>query len=304
MPVPLKLGCVSVIRMKLRVLLVPLLAFALIPTVVETAQAQAVERPTREDVRVYGQYRTWFFSSETFSEDTRPSSLSNAHDPYRAHLIAEGASEAEADKHIAVLEKWKPADFTVAFWNARLTAENPRFNTQPNQFLVRMASRLEPGRALDVGMGQGRNSIYLAQQGWEVTGYDPADLAVESARKQAARLGVKLNAVVARGSEFDWGEDRWDLIVLSYVGAREYADRVRRSLRPGGVVLIESFHRDATEGRSIGRAAVFESNELIELFGGFRILQYEDVEDVSDFVSRDEPLCCIVRLLAQKSVSD
>src|SRR5260370_4164095 len=49
------------------------------------------------------------------------------------------------------------------------------FSRNPNGFLVEMTRQRKPGRALDVGMGQGRNSIFLAQQGWDVTGFDPAD---------------------------------------------------------------------------------------------------------------------------------
>ena len=70
-------------------------------------------------------------------------------------------------------------------------------------------------------MGQGRNTIYLAQQGWELAGFDPGERAVEAARAQAATLGVKIIAQVARAEDFDWGQARWDLIVLSYVGARD-----------------------------------------------------------------------------------
>ena len=68
---------------------------------------------------------------------------------------------------------------------------------------------LKPGRSLDVGMGQGRNTIYLAQQGWDSVGFDPAERAVEAARVQAAKLGVKITAQVARAEDFDWGEASW-----------------------------------------------------------------------------------------------
>src|SRR2546426_936208 len=59
------------------------------------------------------------------------------------------------------------------------------FSRKPNAFLVEMARQRKPGRALDVGMGQGRNSIFLAQQGWDVTGFDPADVGVRQAKAEA-----------------------------------------------------------------------------------------------------------------------
>jgi SAM-dependent methyltransferase len=111
---------------------------------------------------------------------------------------------------------------------------------------------MRPGRALDVGMGQGRNTIFLAQQGWDAVGFDPADRAVAAAQQQAAQLGVKITTRVARAEDFDWGTAQWDLIVLSYVGGRDSVSNVVRSLRPGGMVLIEGFHRDATKTQPIG----------------------------------------------------
>ncbi len=95
-----------------------------------------------------------------------------------------------------------------------------------------MTKGLKPGRSLDVGMGQGRNTIYLAQQGWDSNGFDPADRAVAAAQEQARKLGVKITTQVARAEEFDWGTDTWDLIVLSYVGGREYAANVLESPSP------------------------------------------------------------------------
>jgi 2-polyprenyl-3-methyl-5-hydroxy-6-metoxy-1,4-benzoquinol methylase len=68
----------------------------------------------------------------------------------------------------------------------------------------RVASR--PGTALDVAMGQGRNAVYLAQQGWRVTGFDVADEGAKIARAAAQRLGVTLEAVVASNEQFDWDQ--------------------------------------------------------------------------------------------------
>ena len=122
-------------------------------------------------------------------------------------------------------------------------------------------------------MGQGRNAIYLAQNGWTVTGFDPAGRAVAAALDEAKRLGVRIDAQVKDDEEFDWGTARWDLIVLSYVGGRNLVTRVVTSLRPGGVVVVEAFHRDATKNASIGGGVAFDSNELLHLFDGLRVKQ-------------------------------
>ena len=66
--------------------------------------------------------------------------------------------------------------------------EDGVYNPAPNAFLVEVARDLKPGRALDVGMGQGRNAIYLAQQGWNVTGVDISDEGIRQAKEQARKL--------------------------------------------------------------------------------------------------------------------
>lgn len=63
-------------------------------------------------------------------------------------------------------------------------------------------------------MGQGRNSIFLAQQGWDVTGIDPADEGVRQAKAEADRLGLKIHVEVTTFEQFDFGEDRWDLFCV------------------------------------------------------------------------------------------
>lgn len=182
-------------------------------------------------------------------------------------------------------------------WNRILTATPPSFNTQPNAFLIEMTRGLPPGKALDVGMGQGRNAIFLAQQGWEVTGFDPADKAVAAAQEQAKQLGVKLTALVLRDDQFDFGKEQWDLIVLSYVSLRHLVPRLFDALKPGGLVVIEGFHRDATKAAPIGGGVVFDTNELLRLFDRFRVLRYEDTEGQADFGMRRTRM---VRLCAQK----
>jgi hypothetical protein len=91
------------------------------------------------------------------------------------------------------------------------TAPNPMFNTAPNAFVVTMTNGLKRGRSLDVGMGQARNTIYLARHGWDSVAFDPADRAVAAANDAAKKHGVKITTHVARAEAFDWGEAAWDL---------------------------------------------------------------------------------------------
>jgi SAM-dependent methyltransferase len=177
-------------------------------------------------------------------------------------------------------------------WPAASSAQTP-----PSTFLVEMTRGVTPGTALDLGMGQGRNAIYLAQQGWMVTGLDPADRVVAAVREEANRLEVSLDALVLRDDQFDFGRDRWDLIVLSYVSVRQLVPKVYDSLKSGGRVVVEGFHRDATKGASIAGGVVFDTNELLKLFDRFRVVRYEDSEGPADAGGVRTRL---VRLAAQK----
>jgi hypothetical protein len=85
--------------------------------------------------------------------------------------------------------------------------------------------------------------------------------------------------------------------VLSYVILRHLVPRIRQSLKPGGLAVVEAFHRDATKNQPIGSGVVYDTNELLELFDQFRVIRYEDTEGTADFGLQRVRL---VRLCAQK----
>ena len=245
------------------------------------------------DDQVYELWRFWLVGQPPDvqrlfdNEDTKAKGL----DLYRSELRTQGDPAAEIERKIRVIDK-DGERWEIERWNRTLTSNSPRINWKPNGFLVEMVKDRKPGRALDVGMGQGRNALWLAQQGWNTTGYDPAERAVALARENAEKAGVKLNTVVATDKQFDMGVAKWDLILLSYVAIRENADKVMRALAPGGVVLAEYFHSD--NGAAPGG---FTDNELIRLFEGLRVIRYEDTEAVADFGMQKTR---IVRLCAEK----
>jgi SAM-dependent methyltransferase len=254
-----------------------------------TVSGQTGQQPT--DIQVFERYRAWMTGSATAGR-----SEAEAFAAYRKVLVDEGVPAAEVDRRLSVIrESGRRLD--VARWDRILTSTTPTFNVQPNAFLVRAIKGVHAGRALDYGMGQGRNAIYLAQQGWTVTGFDPAEQAVAAAKKQARELGVELTTLTVGDDEFDFGKAQWDLVVISYVGFRRTMPRVVESLKPGGLVVVEAFHRDSLKNGPIGAGVVYDTNELLKMFERFRVIIYEDVEDKSDFGQGTNR---VVRLLAQK----
>jgi hypothetical protein len=268
-------------------------------------QSKPPEQPSEEfkkliasyppDDQVYELWRFWSFHQpanvqKLFDDD---STKAAGFALYRKELERQGDTPAEIDRKIHIIDK-DGERWEIERWNRVLTSNSPRINWKPNAFLVEMVKGRKPGRALDVGMGQGRNALWLAQQGWETTGYDPAEKAVALARETAAKAGVKVNTVVAKDSEFDMGTAKWDLIVMSYVDIRGNAEHVIRALAPGGIVVAEYFHDDPA-----GSPGGFADNELLRLFTPLRVIRYEDTQDIADFGMQKTPL---VRLCAEKTV--
>ena len=204
---------------------------------------------------------------------------------YRAKLTAEGVPAAEIDRRLTLL-KTRRQDLENDFWNRFFTVDKPSFNTAPNAFLVSVVEQRKPGKALDVGMGEGRNALYLAKLGWDVTGFDPADKAVALAQQRADTLKLKVRTVVAADTAFEFGKEQWDLILFSWVSPAMMAQRAIDALRPGGIVVVEA------------GGMWFPQNGLLELFEPLRVLHYTDDRAVSDFFDRAEMR--VVRLLAEK----
>ncbi|WP_210521058.1 class I SAM-dependent methyltransferase [Hymenobacter terricola] len=197
------------------------------------------------------------------------------------------------------------AERTRQRWNYILTDSVARarvLNEKPNALLVETAKGRKPGTALDADMGEGRNAIYLAQQGWQVTGVDVAEKALAYAQARAKKLGVKITTEVADMAKYDWGTNKWDLIVLSYAGGREYADRVMKALKPGGIVVLEAFHMDATNRLQVvggDYRVFFKTDELPKLYtaAGLKIVRYEEPIGTADFTKENLRL---VKMVAQK----
>jgi 2-polyprenyl-3-methyl-5-hydroxy-6-metoxy-1,4-benzoquinol methylase len=174
-----------------------------------------------------------------------------------------------------------------SYWNRVYRAHQAIFVHRPTALLVSAIKGHQPGKALDIGMGQGRNSIFLAQQGWEVTGFDPSDEGVRQAQEQARKLGLHLRALVAREEDFDLGIAQWDLIVMTYVRRLRAGDanRFARALRPQGILVYEN--------NNVGK-----QNELLQEFLDWRILRFEDLDTSSDW--HPERTLRVERLVAER----
>lgn len=154
------------------------------------------------------------------------------------------------------------------------------YSKSPNRFLATTVAAVEPGRALALAMGQGRNAVYLASKGWTVTGVDMSDEGILQARAAAADAGVKLDAVVANIDDYDFGEAEWDLVTMMYAGSSpDWLARIVKAMRPGGLFVLEHFERASGGNRANGASL----DDLVPIFEGWEILVSESVEDMPDW---------------------
>lgn len=181
-------------------------------------------------------------------------------------------------------------DKLAAFWNQRYGKEEFAYGTAPNDFLVEFARHLKPrGQVLCLADGEGRNGVWLAEQGHAVTSVDIAAEGMAKAGRLAQERGVTLETRVADLADFDLGVEVWDGIVSIFMHLpsklrRELFARSVMALRPGGMVLFEAYAKGQL-GRGTGGPP--ELDLLVELedvkleFPGCRILHaFHGLRDV------------------------
>lgn len=128
-------------------------------------------------------------------------------------------------------------------WNERYAAAELVWSAEPNQFLVRETADLPPGRALDLATGEGRNAVWLARQGWRVTGVDFSDVALAKAAEIASRAGVDVDWVQADVVEYEPEPAAFDLVAIFYLHLeaperRRALARASSAVAPGGTLLL------------------------------------------------------------------
>ncbi len=164
-------------------------------------------------------------------------------------------------------------------WNKRFGRKEFALGREPNLFLKQHLALLSKGRALDVATGEGRNAVFLAQNGFEVDAVDISREGLKKARKSAREKGVKVNAFLVDLDRYQIEEDRYDLIANLYFLKRRLIPKIRKGLKKGGKVIFETYlleHRTLAAGGPRQAKYFLKPNELLRLFKGFRILFYRE----------------------------
>lgn len=241
-------------------------------------------QPTISEEAVWKDFTSWLQRQQP---NSKPGDLIRF---YRENLRRQGVPDDDAGRRMQVVSNsiFTHRKGVEVLWDKVYGGSNPIFIQSPSVVVMKAINGRRPGKALDIGMGQGRNSVYLAAQGWDVTGFDPSQEGVRLARSNAGKAGVTIRALVARDDEFDYGADLWDLIVMTYVRdlTKDDAGRFWKALRPGGIVVNEN--------------GADENNSVLGSFLGFQIIQFEDVRTTPDW--NPDNKIRVQRLIAQKTL--
>lgn len=197
-------------------------------------------------------------------------------------------------------------------WNERFAGDDYVYGTEPADFLKREAGRLAPrSKVLSVAEGEGRNAVWLAQQGHDVTAMDGAPNAVNKARRLAEAKGVEPAFHLADIAAWDWTAAAYDAVVgifIQFAPPEKQVETVagmKRTVRPGGLVLLHGFAERQVgygTGGPPNPEQLYTPDLMRARFADFEILHLEDYDAEIDQGSRHSGRAALIDLVARRPV--
>lgn len=176
-------------------------------------------------------------------------------------------------------------------WDQRYASEEYVYGKEPNVFFKREIEKIAPGKILMAAEGEGRNAVYAAQLGWEVTAFDSSIEGRKKAMKLAAIKAVEIDYRVGEFSELDFQPNAYDalgLIFAHFSADRKasYLQRLLQFLKPGGVVIFEAYDKAQATYRELKNSrggppdigALYSVDELQDIFKELEISLLKDEE--------------------------
>ena len=195
-------------------------------------------------------------------------------------------------------------------WNERYNVAEFIFGTHTNGFLQQQVHRLTAGqRVLAVADGEGRNGVWLAEQGLSVLSIDSADVAQVKAKRLALERGVSVDFECADLLTWQWGEARFDVIVaifIQFVGAagREVIfDGIQAALKPGGLLILQGYTPRQLEFKTGGPPVaenMYTESMLRERFNGWEILHLSEHDEHISEGAHHHGMSALIDLVARK----
>ncbi len=166
------------------------------------------------------------------------------------------------------------------FWDSRYAEPEFAYGTEPNEFFKSKIKKLEPGNLLLLGEGEGRNAIFAARLGWNVTAVDYSEYAKAKAEKLAATADININYVVRNLSDYLPPKNYFDAVGLIYLHLpQDLRETVHagcvESLKAGGRIILECFDKEQIKYNSGGPKNIDMLYSLEDVFTDFQNLEIE-----------------------------
>ncbi len=196
-------------------------------------------------------------------------------------------------------------------WDKRYSGESYAYGTEPNDFLRAQVGRLPAGKTLCLGEGEGRNGVFLAGLGHEITALDGSAAGLAKAQQLAAQRGVKIKTVHADLVNYELAANGWDVIVSIFCHLPaalriKVHGQVAQSLRAGGVFILEAFTPRQLEFGTGGPPAAEMMMDLATLRHELAGLEFdvarETVRDIHEGAFHNGP-SAVVQLVARKPMA-
>ena len=151
---------------------------------------------------------------------------------------------------------------------------------EPIQFLTRHIDTLPKGSALDVAMGEGRNGVFLARNGFSVTGIDSSETNLRKAEALATKHGVAITTKVVDLEDIKLTPNTYNLIICNYHLQRDLFPQIISALKPGGMALVEAYTIDHKKYQpDFPEESLLKRNELLNLFEGLTVIRYQAINN-------------------------
>lgn len=195
-------------------------------------------------------------------------------------------------------------------WDERYSAETYIYGTHPNAWLAAKLDELKPGKLLLPAEGEGRNAVYAAQKGWDVTAFDQSVEGKKKALKLAVEKGVKIEYNIHELTEFEDKKEHFDAIALIFV---HMPDEMRQtvhhnlinSLKPGGHLILEAFTTSQLKNKTGGPRSehlLYECEQIKQDFLSLELIERSELTVQLDEGPLHQGEANVIRLFARKTI--
>lgn len=193
-------------------------------------------------------------------------------------------------------------------WDKRYSEEQFAYGVKPNEFFKSEIEKLNPGRALFLGEGEGRNSVYAATLGWKIDAVDFSTSAKEKALRLAEENKVKINYTVTDLENYQFLKSKYDVVVMIFLhlpkelNIKIFSNAIS-ALKSGGRLLIETFSKNQINNSSGGPKdpeLLFSEEELLKLTYGLNKILFESKTIILDEGIYHKGRADVIRFVGEK----